>query len=130
MRVVKTVFLGIAIICLPVFMSACTTVGTTQAEVKTSRSIAMEGDTVHLFYGVNKLAKEEFCLNAIVPVYRFHPPYTSVTPREEVGKIKITGIESEHYLEGIVLEGRIENYDIAVKPNTECLIKIPEANKN
>jgi hypothetical protein len=108
---------------LPVVMFACATAP--QAQVTTA-ILAKEGDTVQLFHGGNKLAKDEFCINAIVTVYRYYPPYTSLTQRSEVGKIKITGVAGDHYVEGVVVEGRIRNGDIAVQPNSECLVRVPE----
>jgi hypothetical protein len=108
---------------IPAVMCDCATVAP-QAQVKTA-SLAKAGDTIQLFHGGNKLAKDEFCLNAIVPVYRYFPPYASVTQRTEVGKIKITGFEGDHYLQAQVLEGSIRSGDIAAQPNSECLIRVP-----
>ena len=125
MNRVKRVVMGIAMLTLLVLMFACVTVPP-QGRVKTA-VLAKTGDTVQLFHGGNKLAKDEFCLNAIVTVYRYYPPYASVTQRSEVGRIKITGFVGDHYLEGVVVEGRIWNGDIAVQPNSECLIRVPEA---
>jgi hypothetical protein len=105
-------------------MCACATVAP-QAQVKTA-ALAKTGDTVQLFYGGNKLAKDEFCVNAIVPVYRYFPPYASVTQRTEVGKVKITGFEGDHYLQAVVLEGTVKSGDIAALPKSECLIRVPE----
>jgi hypothetical protein len=36
---------------------------------------AKPGETVHLFYGMSKQAKEEFCQNALVPVFRMGKGY-------------------------------------------------------
>jgi hypothetical protein len=123
MHRVKRVVVAIAMLSLPVLMFACVTAAP-QAQVKTF-ALAKEGETVQLFHGGSKLAKDEFCLNAIVSVYRYYPPYVSVSQRSEVGKIKITGFVGDHYLEGVVVEGRIRNGDIAVQPNSECLIRLP-----
>jgi hypothetical protein len=109
---------------VPVVMFACATVPP-QAQVKTA-TLARTGDTVRLFHGGNKLAKDEFCVGAVVTVYRYYPPYASVTQRSEVGKIRITGFAGDHYAEGVVVEGLIRNGDIAVQPGSECLVRLPE----
>jgi hypothetical protein len=123
MNRVKRAVVGITMLALPVLIFACATVPS-QSQVKTA-VLAKAGDTVQLFHGGNKLAKDEFCLNAIVTIYRYYPPYASVAQRSEVGKVKITGFVGDHYLEGVVIEGRIWNGDIAVQPNSECLIRVP-----
>ena len=123
MNGVQRAVVGIAMLTMPVVLGACATVAP-QAQVKTA-TLAKAGDTVQLFHGGSKLAKDEFCLNAIVPVYRYFPPYASVTQRSEVGKIKITGFEGDHYLQAVVLEGTVRNGDIAAQPNSECLIRVP-----
>ena len=86
--------------------------------------VAKAGDTVHLFHGGNKMAKEEFCVNEIVPVYRyFGRRYKQAAA---VGKIKITGYVSDHFLEGVVVDGTIKDNDVALKPNSACLIRLPK----
>lgn len=112
--------LGISMLLLPVFMSACATAPQARITV-----LAKTGDTVNLFHGGNKVAKEEFCLNEVVPVYRYtglrrHRTY------KEVGKVKITGYVGDHYLEGVVVEGNIRGDDFAMKANSACLIRMPE----
>ena len=125
MNRMKRAVVGIAMLALPVLMFACAT-APPQAQVKTV-AFAKRGDTVQLFHGGNKLAKEEFCLNAVVTVYRYYPPYASVAQRSEVGKIKITGFTGDHYLQGVVLEGTIKSGDIAIQPTSECLVMLPES---
>lgn len=122
MRTLKKLAVGIAILSLPVLMSACATIPP-QPQVKAS-VLAKEGDIVHLFHGGNKVAKEEFCLNETVPVYRyFGRRYKQAA---EVGKIKITGYVGDHYLEGVVVEGKIKDDDVAMKPNSACIVRLPE----
>jgi hypothetical protein len=136
MRCVNKFIFIITIFSLPILMSACATVPP-QPQAKAAviaksgdtvhffhRGLAKSGDTVHLFHGGNILAKEEFCVNEIVPVYRYYGrryKYSS-----EVGKVKITGFVGDHYLEGIVVEGNIQNDDVAVKPKSACIIRLPE----
>lgn len=112
--------LGISMLLLPAFMSACATAPQARITV-----LANKGDIVHLFHGGNKVAKEEFCLNEVVPVYR----YTGLRryrSYKEVGKIKITGYVGDHYLEGVVVEGNIKGDDFAMKASSACLIRLPE----
>lgn len=122
MKRVKLSALGILVLLLPVFISACATVPP-QPQAKAT-VLARTGDTVHLFHGGNKVAKEEFCLNEVVPVYRyFGRRYKQAA---EVGKVKITGYVGDHYLEGVVVEGNIKDDDVAMKPKSACLIRLPE----
>lgn len=122
MRALRHLILGITILLLPVLISACATVPP-QPQVKAS-ILAREGDTVHLFHGGNKVAKEEFCINETVPVYRyFGRRYKQAT---EVGAIKITGYVGDHYLEGVVVKGNVKDDDVAMKPNSACIIRLPD----
>jgi len=102
-------------------MSSCATVPS-QPQAKATVT-AKSGDTVHLFHGGNVLAKEEFCVNEIVPVHRyFGKRYKQAA---EVGKVKITGYVGDHYLEGVVVEGNIKDDDVAIKPKSACIIRLP-----
>jgi hypothetical protein len=118
---VQRAVVGIAMLAFSVVMGACSTIR--EAQVKTAEATA--GDTIKLFYGGNNLAKDEFCLNAVVPVYRYVPPYERVEQKTEVGKIKVTGFEGDDFLVAIVLEGTIKSGDFAVQPHSECLILVP-----
>jgi ABC-type Fe3+-hydroxamate transport system substrate-binding protein len=125
----KPIILGITMLSLFVFMSACATFTPQpepQANVKATVT-AKTGDTVQLFHGGNKLAKEEFCPGETVPVYRYfgfrykHPV--------EVGKVKVTQYQGDHFIEGVVVEGNIKDGDVALKPNSACMVRIPEPEK-
>lgn len=125
MRALNHVGVGIAILSLVILIQACATVPPSP-QVKAS-VLAREGDIVHLFHGGNKVAKEEFCLNEVVPVYRyFGKRYKTAS---EVGKIKITGYVGDHYLEGVVVKGNIKDDDVAVKPNSACIVRLPEPDR-
>lgn len=119
MRALKKLAVGIAVFALPLFMSACATAPQARVTV-----LAKPGDIVQLFHGGSKEAKDEFCLNDVVPVYR----YSSLRKRayKEVGKVKITGYVGDHYLEGVVVDGNIKGDDFAMKKNNACLIRMPE----
>jgi len=118
-----------AMISMPVFISAC---GTLQPDdriraVVRDGHFAKPGDTVHLFYGMSKQAKEEFCPDAVVPVYRMGRGY--YVSKSEVGKIKVIKDLGEHYIEAVVAEGEIRPGDIAMQANSECLITMPAHEK-
>ena len=129
MNRVKIFVTGTALCTLSAFMFACATVPP-QVPVQVQNAIfAKAGDTVQLFHGGSKLAKEEFCLNAVVPVYRYEGRFSSIGStgliRNEVGKIKITKELGDYYVEGVVVEGSIKSGDVAVQPQSGCLITVP-----
>ncbi len=126
---VKRFVMGTAMLTLSVLVFACATVPP-QVPVQVQNAVfAKTGDTVHLFHGGSKLAKEEFCLNAVVPVYRYEGRFSSIGStgliRNEVGKIKITKDLGDYYVEGVVIEGSIKSGDVAVQSQSGCLINVP-----
>lgn len=126
MRRMKQLVLVIAMLSLPFLMSACAGV---QSDYRIRAKVvdggfAKSGDSVHLFYGMSKQAKEEFCINSVVPVYRMGKGYYLI--KSEVGKIKVTKDLGDHYIEAVVIEGEIRTGDIAMQPNSECLITLPK----
>jgi len=129
MKRVNHVLAGIVMVALSALMFACVTVPPqVQVQVKNAL-VANTGDTVQLFHGGSRLAKEEFCLNAVIPVFHYEGIYSSIgstgLQRREVGKIKITKELGDYYVEGVVVEGSITNGDIAVQPQSGCLIRVP-----
>jgi hypothetical protein len=139
-RVIKLV-LGMTMLLLVIYVSGCATVpaepqvkATVSGETRETAShplvktqvIARPGDVVHLFHGGNKVAKEEFCVNEIVPVYRYFGVRYKTASKSEVGKVKITRYLGDHYIEGIVVEGDVKDGDVAMKPNSACMIRLPE----
>ena len=125
----KQLIMGIAVFTLAVLMFACATVPP-QVPVQVQGAVfAKTGDAVQLFHGGSKLAREEFCINAVVPIYRYEGRYSTVgstgIQRQEVGKIKITKDLGGYYVEGVVVEGSIKNGDIAVQPQSGCLVRVP-----
>ncbi|TWJ17808.1 hypothetical protein JN12_02927 [Geobacter argillaceus] len=126
---VKRFVMGTTMLTLSVLVFACATVPP-QVPVQVQNAVfAKTGDTVHLFHGGSKLAKEEFCLNAVVPVYRYEGRFSSIGStgliRNEVGKIKITKDLGDYYVEGVVIEGSIKSGDVAVQSQSGCLINVP-----
>jgi hypothetical protein len=133
MNRVKRLAIGLAMLTLSVLVYACATVPP-QVPVQVQNAVfANTGDTVTLFHGGSKLAREEFCLNAVVPVYRFGGRHSSIgstgLDRKEVGKIKVTKDLGEYYVEAVVVEGSIKSGDVAVQPQSGCLINVPEPEK-
>ena len=130
MNRVKRLLMVSAMLALFLLMFACATVPP-QVPVQVQNAVfAKTGDTVSLFHGGSKLAREEFCLNATVPVYRYDSRTSSIGStgviRHEVGKIKITKDLGDYYVEGVVVEGSIKNGDVAVQAESGCLVNLPE----
>lgn len=129
MNRVKQLARRIAMVTLPVLIVACATVPPQVPVQVQNPFFAKAGDTVQLFHGGSKLAKEEFCLNAVVPVYRYEGRFSSIGStgliRNEVGKIKITKDLGDYYVEGVVIEGSIRSGDVAVQSQSGCLINVP-----
>lgn len=129
MNRVKKLVTGSAVLTLAVLMFACATVPP-QVPVQVQHAVfASPGDTVHLFHGGSKPAREEFCLNAVIPVYRYEGRYSSIGStglvRKEVGKIRISKDLGGYYVEGVVVEGSIKSGDVAQQPQSGCLIRVP-----
>jgi hypothetical protein len=129
MNGVTRLLMGLTMLSLAGLMAACASVqpsDTVRVEVREREAVvaAGPGTTVHLFYGKSKKAKEEFCVGAIVPVYRLEGDYgTTYANKVEVGKLKVTKDLGEHYIEAVVLEGSLRAGDIATLDNSECLVQ-------
>jgi len=128
MNRVKRLTMVSAMLALFLVMSSCATVPPQVPVQVTNAAFAKTGDTVTLFHGGSKLAREEFCLNATVPVYRYEGTTPSLgntgVNRTEVGKIKITKDLGEYYVEGVVVEGSIKSGDVAVQAQSGCLVNV------
>jgi len=125
---IKNLAMVISMLSLSVMLFSCATVqpesGVQAKVISGSGSVAKPGDTVYLFHGNSKVAKEEFCVNAVAPVYRIIDSWS--LQKEEIGKIKVIRDQGNHYVEAVVVEGELRPDDIAVQPNSECLIRLPE----
>ena len=126
----KRVVMGLTMLSLAGFMTACATIqpsDTVRAQVRDAVVAAETGATVHLYYGMDKTAKEEFCVGAEVPVYRLGGGGIgqSYTGKTEVGKVKVTKDLGDHYVEAEVVEGSLRAGDIAMLAHSECLLNIP-----
>lgn len=78
------------------------------------------GERVRLFYGGTQEAKDIFCKGETVSVYREDPR----DPKQvvEVGKVNILGSLGDQYLEGLVVEGKIKEGDLAKKAIAACMV--------
>ncbi len=81
------------------------------------------GDKVRLYYEGPQEAKDMFCLGETVSIFRMYP-------RErlryvEVGKVRITGSIDRKHLEGIVVEGKVKEGDLARKSIAACKVLPP-----
>ncbi len=128
MKKVKLSLLGITLLSLIGFLFSCATLTPRPESQVKAKVTAKSGDIIELFHGGNKLAKEEFCPDEIVPVYRISG-YRYKIPTYEVGKVKITKYVGDHFIEGVVVEGNVRDGDIAMKPNSACMVWIPEPEK-
>ena len=129
MNEVTRLLMGLTMFSLVGLMAACASVQPSEpVKVEMSKPEAAyaagPGTTVYLFYGKSKQAKEEFCAGKIAPVYRLEGDWeaTPVT-KVQVGKVKVTKVLGDHYLEAVVLEGSMRAGDIATLDNSECLIQ-------
>jgi hypothetical protein len=119
----STVFSVIAILSISMVISGCAGPSSNQ-QVQANVITKTSGETVRLFHGGTKEAKEAFCLNETVPVYRqSYERYSREL--KEVGKVKITQYSGEHYFDAEVVEGEVREGDIAKKPSAACLVQLP-----
>lgn len=123
MNGVKRVVMGLMVLSLAGMMTACAAVKPEVRAVLRDAG-AKTGDTVHLYYAKSKTTLQEFCPDAVVPVYRMGEGYYLI--KTEVGKIKVTKELGDHFIEAVVTEGTLRAGDIAMQPNSECLLQIPE----
>ena len=103
-------------------ISACATLGV-QPENKAEVVIKI-GDVVQLFYGGSKEASAVFCPGETVKVYRQEP--RKRLRYIEQGKVEITRVIDENYVEGKVVEGNVKPGYVARKGNIGCLVTSPQ----
>ena len=115
---VKKVCMAVVVSAISILLSGCGTVGV-QSQIK-AEVVMTSGDTVQLFYDGNQEAKNMFCLGETVSVYAAS---TQQQPKSiEVGKVRIVRAIDQHHLEGIVVEGKLKEGDIARKAIAACKI--------
>ncbi|HET6420094.1 MAG TPA: hypothetical protein VFG19_08050 [Geobacteraceae bacterium] len=82
------------------------------------------GDKVRLYYGGPQDAKEMFCIGETVSVFRAYPQ--DRLRYIEVGKVRITGSIDRSHMEGVVVEGKVKEGDLARKSIAACKVLPPE----
>jgi hypothetical protein len=75
------------------------------------------GDKVRLFYGGPQEAKNMFCIDEVVSVYRMER-----NGYVEVGKVKIIRAIDKNNLEALVVEGKVKDGDLARKSIAACKV--------
>ena len=129
MNGVTQLLIGLTLFSMVGLMAACALVKSSEpVKVEVSKQEAAyaggPGTSVYLFYGKSKKAKEEFCVGTIVPVYRLVGEWEATpTNKVQVGKVKVTKVLGERYLEAVVIEGSLRAGDVAMLDNSECLIQ-------
>lgn len=129
MNGVTRLLMGLTMFSLVGLMAACASVQPSEpVKVQVNKPEAAyaggPGTTVYLFYGKSKQAKEEFCAGTIAPVYRLEGDWeASPVNKVQVGKVKVTKVLNDRYLEAVVIDGTMRAGDVAMLENSECLIQ-------
>ena len=117
----KKVCMVAALLALSLVVPGCGTIGI-QPNIK-AEVMMTSGDKVHLFYDGPQDAKDMFCIGETVSVYR---SYSQKRLRYiEVGKVKVVRPIDKKYLEGIVVEGKVKEGDLARKSIAACKVLPP-----
>lgn len=86
--------------------------------------VSRAGDSVRFFHGGTEEAKKLFCMDEVVPVYRYEGRYMKT---KEVGKVRLGEFVGEHYVDGKVVEGEVKPGDVAMKKSAACLaVEMPK----
>jgi hypothetical protein len=117
----KKVRMVVAVLVLSLVAPGCGTIGI-QPQIK-AEVMMTSGDKVHLFYGGPQDAKDMFCIGETVSVYRAYPQKR--LRYIEVGKVRIERPIDKKYLEGIVVEGKVKEGDLARKSIAACKVLPP-----
>jgi hypothetical protein len=130
-----TVFLVMVLLSTTTFISGCASPGVQPQPLSKNLSYTGEavqgkvvsriGETVRLFHGGTEQAKEVFCLNETVPVYRQVYGRYGEGEYKEVGKVKITQYLGKYDFDADVVEGDLQDGDIAMKQSAACLVRLP-----
>jgi hypothetical protein len=114
--------LAMALVAMALVISGC---AGPQKQVEADVVAKSSSGNVRLFYGGSKEAKEVFCLNETLPVYRETWENYAVITYKEVGKVKITQLVGENYFDAEVVEGDVKDGDIVRKQGLGCLVRVP-----
>jgi hypothetical protein len=79
------------------------------------------GKRVRLFHSGTQDVKKVICIGDVIPVYREVYAYGAIK-KTEVGKIKVLSYFGEHYIEAVIVEGKIKLGDVAQKESAACLV--------
>jgi len=108
---------------LAAFVAAVSAPVTVQAAEKAKSEVVMKvGNTVSLFHSGTADVKKEICMGDVIPVYR-ETMGGGHTTSKEVGKVKVTGYEGEHYFKAEIVMGEIKPGDVAKKKEAYCLVQ-------
>src|SRR6266702_2153285 len=81
-------------------------------------------EKVKLFHSGTADVKKEICLGDVITVYR--ETGGAKNPKSaEVGAVKVTGYEGEHYFVAEIVKGAIKPGDIAMKKGAYCMVQKP-----
>jgi len=111
-----SVFLAGALFALFFLLSGC---GTTVLKPEIEAEVMMSaGKEVRLYYAGQQAAKEMFCIDEIVSVYR-----KEGKKYVEVGKVKVLRELDRNNLEALVVEGNVRSGDNARKSIAACKVR-------
>ncbi len=107
------------------FLAAVSTPTYVQAAEKVKGEVVMKvGNKVNLFHSGTADVKKEICLGDVITVYR--ETGGAKNPKSaEVGAVKVTGYEGEHYFVAEIVKGAIKPGDIAMKKGAYCMVQKP-----
>lgn len=112
----RSVCLVIALFAFFLLLSGC---GTTVLKPEIGAEVKMSaGREVLLYYAGQQAAKEMFCIDEIVSVYR-----TEGEKQVEVGKVKVLRELDRNNLVALVVEGNVKSGDDALKSIAACKVK-------
>ncbi|MGA2193517.1 MAG: hypothetical protein ABSG42_09120, partial [Nitrospirota bacterium] len=97
--------------------SALLSVGSTsQFQVNSSGVMSAAYGSTAANSGGTQEAKELFCPNEVLTVYRYKQP---------VGKVRLSDYVGEHNIDATVIEGEIRPGDVVIKGSAACLVQPP-----
>ncbi len=119
--IIKINRLGGLVFTMSLILSGCGEIGL-QPNIK-AEVMMTGGEKVRLYYDGPQDAKEMFCVGETVSVFRAYPQER--LRYVEVGKVKITGSIDRKHLEGVVVDGKVKEGDLARKSIAACKVLPP-----
>lgn len=117
----KVLCMTCALLAMSFSLPGCETMGV-QPQIK-AEVMMTRGDAVRLLYEGTQDAGEMFCKGETVSVYRAYPGQR--LRYVEVGKVRIVRPVDKKYLEGLVVEGKVKEGDLARKAIAACRVLPP-----